>query len=74
MTSPPKTNRTSSRVARAHGQVGVELQADEIGDGKVDRGRLLLATWPDGRLSGQATLARLLPSGLSRFQLSLRRP
>jgi len=26
---------------------------------------LLLVTWPDGRLSGQATLARLLPSGLS---------
>ena len=26
---------------------------------------LLLVTWPDRRLSGQATLARLLPSGLS---------
>jgi hypothetical protein len=24
---------------------------------------LLLVTWPEGRLSGQATLARLLPSG-----------
>jgi len=31
------------------------------GGGLVEN--LLLVTWPDGRLAGQATLARLLPSG-----------
>jgi hypothetical protein len=33
------------------------------GGGLVEN--LLLVTWPDGRLSGRATLARLSPSGLS---------
>jgi hypothetical protein len=35
-----------------------ETPAKGGGGGSVEN--LLLATWPDGRLSGQATLARLL--------------
>ena len=30
---------------------------------------LLLVTWPEGRFSGQATLARLLPSGPGTHQV-----